>query len=117
MKKLLLTTFLILAVSSISLLHAQGNNSKISILRSDKFSISGSNGSITTLQGNVVISSDKLSITKADSVVINKDSNKLIVFGYSEFTFQGKIVAASNRGGKPARLEYNIGEDVLYLLD
>ena len=97
------------------MLFAQEKNSKISILRSDRYSVSGNNGSVTTLQGNVVIGSDKLSIVKADSVIIDKEANKLIVLGYNEFTFKGKIVVASTGGGKPTSLEYNIGEDVLYL--
>jgi len=117
MKKLLLTSFLILAVSTTSLLFAQEKSSKITILSSERFSVSGTNNSVTTLQGNVVIGTDKLSIIKADSVIIDKESNKLIVLGYNEFTFKGKIVIASTGGGKPTRMEYNIGEDILYLLN
>lgn len=117
MKKLLLTSFLILAVSTTSLLFAQEKSSKITILSSERFSVSGTNNSVTTLQGNVVIGTDKLSIIKADSVIIDKESNKLMVLGYNEFTFKGKIVIASTGGGKPTRMEYNIGEDILYLLN
>lgn len=115
MKKLLLLSLLILAVSVTSMLFAQEKNPKISIIRSDRFSLSGTNGRITTLQGNVVLGTDKLSIVKADSVVIDKETNKLIVLGYSEFSFKGSIVVSATNGGKPTRLEYNIGEDVLYL--
>jgi lipopolysaccharide export system protein LptA len=115
MKKLLLLSLLTLCFASTSVLFAQEKSSTISILKSDKLSAAGANSNITTLEGNVVLGSEKLNITKADSVIINKEENKLIVFGYNEFTFKGKIVVATTAGGKHTRLEYILGEDVLYL--
>lgn len=98
MKKLLLLSLFTLCFVSKSVLFAHEKSSTISILICDKLSVAGANGNITTLEGNIVFGLGKLDITKADAVIINKEENKLIVFGYKEFAFKGIIVVATAAG-------------------
>lgn len=114
MKKLLLLTLLALLVSSATEVAAQENKSKISIVKSDRFTVSP-NSKTSTLEGNATLTSGKLEISKADTVIISKETNRLTVCGSYEFSFNGKIIVFPTTNGKHTTLEYTVGEDVAYI--
>lgn len=114
MRKLLLLSFATFLLSSANLLSAQEQQVPISILKSSKLTVSA-DGKLSTLEGNVAFACDKLDVTKAEKVIIDRTSNKITVAGYSEFSFHGRIVVVPTPGGKHTRLEYTPGEDVAYI--
>lgn len=114
MKKLILIAGLTLVVSSKNELRAQESKRKITIIKSDTYSLN-SDGKTSTLEGNVAITSDKLDIEKADKVVIDKEANKIRVTGYKEFSFRGKLVVVPSLDNSQKTLEYTVGEDVAYI--
>ncbi len=79
---------------------AQKSNTEISILKSDRYLVNA-NGKISTLEGNVAITSGKLDISKADKVTIDKEANEIIVFGYKEFSFKGKLIVVPTVDSRP----------------
>jgi lipopolysaccharide export system protein LptA len=114
MKTLILLGGLTLFVSLKNVLIAQENNKKVSIKKSDTYSLT-SNGKISILVGNVAITSDKLEVAKADKVVIDNETNKVSVVGYAEFSFKGKLIVVPSTDSRQKTLEYTVGEDVAYI--
>lgn len=114
MKKLLLASSLFIVFGSISVIKAQDASAKITIKESRSFTFSAKDNT-TTLEGNVSIVADKLSITKAEKIVVEKVKNKITVYGSCDFTFSGTVVRAPKVENQPITLEYTVGEDTVYL--
>ena len=72
-------------------------------------------GNTLILTGNVTILADKLVVSRAEKVVIEKDSNEVWVYGSSEFSFSGKLVTLTKPEGETTKLIYKAGEDTAYL--
>lgn len=114
MKKFILLFVLTFTMAAANMLSAQKNEAKISIVKSDRYSLDP-NAKVSILEGNVAITFGKLDIFKADKVTIDKEANKIIVLGYKEFSFKGKLVVVPAFDRKYTTLEYTIGEDVAYI--
>jgi lipopolysaccharide export system protein LptA len=114
MKKLFLLSVFTLVVASMNSLSAQKKEAELSITKSDRYWVN-SNNNVSTLEGNVAISFGKLEVSNADKVTIDKEANKIVVVGYKEFAFRGKLIVVPNNDDKYTRLEYTIGDEVAYI--
>ena len=90
-------------------------NPQILVSNADKYSLNSNNETIVWFEGNVTLNADKLKISKAEKVIIDKKLNKITVFGFNEFSFDGKMVIVPTFDGKHTRLEYTLSEDVAYI--
>src|SRR5688500_749515 len=115
MKQLFLLSVFIFIIAAANSLSAQNHEAEISsISKSDRYSINAKSN-VSILQGNVAITFGKLDVSKAYKVTIDRKANKIIVVGYQEFSFKGKIIAVPTVGSKHTTIEYTIGDDVAYL--
>lgn len=64
-------------------------------------------------QGNVNFKSEIIELKNADKIVLNKNTNEIIVTGLKEFTIDGAIQIKDKAEKKI--LKYTIGERIAYL--
>jgi len=114
MRKYLLLTSLFILLGSVCELQAQEKDPGIIIQKSNSIRFSKVDNT-TILEGNVSISTGKLEVANADKIIIEKGTNKVLVYGSCEFTFSGKLVKTSRARNVVQVLEYTVGEDSLYL--
>jgi lipopolysaccharide export system protein LptA len=105
-------TFIIGATNSSS---AQKHEAPLSsIIQSDRVSVDAKS-KVSILEGNVAITFGKLDVLNADKVTIDKMANKVIVVGYKEFSFKGKLIVLPSIDSKQTTIEYTLGDEVAYI--
>src|SRR3712207_4397456 len=77
---------------------------KVIIQQSEKLTKS-KDGKVSTLEGKVALTTERLTITRADKVVIDHEGKKLFIYGGVEYTFHGKLQALS-ASRKAGHFEY-----------
>jgi lipopolysaccharide assembly outer membrane protein LptD (OstA) len=65
------------------------------------------------LLGNVSFKTDIIELEKADKIILNKETNEIIVSGLAEFTIDGAIQISEKSDKKIMR--YKIGERTAYV--
>ncbi|QSS97836.1 hypothetical protein [Psychroflexus sp. ALD_RP9] len=68
---------------------------------------------IMIFKGKVSFKSDLMNLTRAEKIVYNKKTNRLVAYGVNEFTFDGKVQISRNNKNKI--LKYTIGERTAYV--
>lgn len=68
---------------------------------------------MTELSGNVSFKTDIIALEKADKILVNNETNEIIVSGLAEFSFDGSIQIAEKAEMKIMR--YRVGERIAYL--
>lgn len=63
--------------------------------------------------GNVSFQSEIIEIEKADKIVLDQNTQEIIVTGLTEFTFDGAIQFTSGKENKSVR--YKFGERIAYV--
>lgn len=107
-------TFLFSLLLGSNSLSAQQSSDKAVILSAERL-ILRADKKVTTLEGYVSLKTDKLNVSKAKWVEIAQESNKIIVFGESNFEFSGLLITLPSSTSGERRLEYTIGENVAYI--
>ena len=109
-KLALLALVIFLSVTSVN---AQREKDNISISSASRL-VKSENGKFLTLEGNVALSTQRLTVSKAEKIVIDDIQKKVIIYGAAVYTFNGKV-NASSQNEKITRMEYSLGDDTLYL--
>ena len=72
------------------------------------------NHQVTTYIGHVHFQTDKFKLTDADSAIFNKETQKLVAYGASQYSINGRVKRDFN-SNSIEKLEYTIGDDVVYM--
>lgn len=65
------------------------------------------------LLGNVSFKTDIIELENADKILLNKETNEIIVSGLAEFTIDGAIQISEKAEKK--RMRYTIGDRIAYI--
>ena len=68
---------------------------------------------VMEFSGNVNFKTDIIELQNADKIILNKETNEIIVSGTFKYTFDGTIQIPDNSENKIMR--YKIGERIAYL--